>query len=65
MATTDEIKTSVPTDAPTGDAEPITEASASAQETPVLRAEHLTKHFKTNAGTVNAVDDVSFSIARG
>ena len=25
MATTDEIKTSVPTDAPTGDAEPITE----------------------------------------
>ena len=38
MATTDEIKTSVPTDAPTGDAEPITEASASAQETPVLRA---------------------------
>ena len=65
MATTDEIKTSVPTDATTGDAEPITEASASAQETPVLRAEHLTKHFKTNAGTVNAVDDVSFSIARG
>ena len=65
MATTDEIKTSVPTDAPTGDAEPITETSTSAQETPVLRAEHLTKHFKTNAGVVKAVDDVSFSIARG
>ena len=31
----------------------------------MLRAEHLTKHFKTNAGVVKAVDDVSFSIARG
>ncbi|HEX3633763.1 MAG TPA: ABC transporter ATP-binding protein, partial [Casimicrobiaceae bacterium] len=32
---------------------------------PVLRVEGLRTHFFTKAGVVNAVDDVSFSVARG
>ena len=32
---------------------------------PVLELEHLVKHFKTNAGVVSAVDDVSLKIMRG
>lgn len=31
----------------------------------LLQAEHLVKYFKTNAGTVKAVDDVSFEIYKG
>src|SRR5213080_4249874 len=32
---------------------------------PVLRVEELKTHFFTRAGVVKAVDDVSFSVARG
>ena len=31
----------------------------------LLQAEHLVKYFKTNAGKVKAVDDVSFTIYKG
>ena len=38
----------------------------SATDAPLLKVEHLTKHFPVGGGkVVHAVDDVSFSIARG
>ena len=36
-----------------------------AENSLVLRLDHLVKHFKTNAGEVKAVDDVSLSLMRG
>ena len=33
--------------------------------TPTLEVENLTTHFFTKAGTVKAVDGVSFSVERG
>ena len=38
----------------------------SASDAPLLRVEHLTKHFPAGGGkVVHAVDDVSFTIRRG
>jgi peptide/nickel transport system ATP-binding protein len=33
--------------------------------TPILSVEHLSLHYRTRAGNVSAVDDVSFSLAEG
>src|SRR3954452_11256519 len=39
--------------------------NAAMSAVPTLAVEHLTTHFFTKAGVVKAVDDVSFSVARG